>query len=272
LYGQPEPAPRNLPESLLGKKIRMGTQMVAWPQPEPAPPLDANGVHVWAWDLDRAPLDSDWQILSEAEMVRARRFVFPQLRDRYVCAHAAMRTLLGRYSGIPAGQITFASNNYGKPQIEGDPDAQQIQFNLTHSAGLAALAVSWNYTLGIDIEQVRPIDFDVAAHHFSPYELLTLGSLPQPQWLAGFYRCWTSKEALLKGEGLGLNLSLDGFDVEVSPQLPPALIAVAPHTNIQRAWILVELKPAENFIGTLAIHDPTKTFERSSLQCFSLRR
>ena len=31
---------------------------------------------------------------------------------------------------------------------------------------------------------------------------------------------------------MGLNLPLDGFDVEVHPQRPPALIAVAPHTNI----------------------------------------
>ena len=31
---------------------------------------------------------------------------------------------------------------------------------------------------------------------------------------------------------MGLNLPLDGFDVEVHPDRPAALIAVAPHTNI----------------------------------------
>lgn len=248
----------------------MGTQTFLWTQLDRAPVLDQNGVHVWAWNLDRSPLDSDWQVLSEAELVRARRFVFPQDRDRYVCAHSAMRTLLSHYSGMPARQIMLASNSYGKPQIECDPRTQSIHFNLTHSAGLAAIAISRDYTLGIDIERIRPIDSDVAAHHFSPRELITLNNLPAPLWLAGFYRCWTSKEALLKGEGLGLNLSLDAFDVEASPQLAPALIAVAPHANVSRAWTLVELQPADHFIGTLAIHDPAKTFQRTSLQCFSL--
>ncbi len=250
----------------------MGTQIFSWPAAEPAPPFNANSVHVWAWNLDRTPLDSDWQVLSESETVRARRFVHPQNRDRFVCAHSAMRALLSRYCGIHAAEIAFSTNAYGKPKIQYQTDAEPIHFNLTHSAVLAALAVSREYQLGIDIEHVRPIDSDVAEHHFSPHELLTLGRLPEPQWLAGFYRCWTSKEALLKGEGLGLNLPLDGFDVEVNPQLPPALIAVAPQTNIQRAWTLVELKPATNFIGTLAIHDPAKTFQRTSLRCFSFRR
>ncbi len=249
----------------------MGTQILAWPQPDSAPALDHNRVHVWAWNLDRPPSDSDWHILSEEETARARRFVFPQDRDRYVCAHAALRALLSQYTAIPAGQIAFACNPYGKPQVETDPASPPIHFNLTHSAGLAALAVSRDYKLGIDIEMIRPVDADVAAHHFSPSELRTLDHLPAPQWLDGFFRCWTSKEALLKGVGLGLNRPLDSFDVEVSPQLPPALLAVAPQTNIPLAWTLVELKPADHFAGALAVHDPGKTFQRSSLQYFSLR-
>ena len=248
----------------------MGTQTLSWPQLDPAPALDAHSVHVWAWNLDRSPLESDWQILSEAELVRARRFVFPQDRDRYVRAHSAMRRLLSHYSGKPPGQITLDSNSYGKPQMECDPGTHPIQFNLTHSAGLAALAISLGYPLGIDIERIRPIDSDVAAHHFSPHELVILNRLPAPMWLPGFYRCWTSKEALLKGEGMGLNLPLDGFDVEVHPLRPASLIAVAPQTNISLAWSLVELQPADHFVGTLAVHDPAKTFQRTSLQCFSL--
>jgi 4'-phosphopantetheinyl transferase len=250
----------------------MGTQILSWPHSEPAPPLDANSVHVWAWDLDRSPLDSDWNILGEEETLRARRFVYPRDRDRYVCAHSAVRTLLGGYIGIDGAEIIFSNLAYGKPQIHGDNPAQQIRFNLTHSAGIAAFAVSRDHNLGIDIEYVQPIDPEIAKDHFSPSELLTLDTLPPEQWLQGFYRCWTSKEALLKGEGLGLNLPLDGFDVEVCPQLPPALVAVTPHTNISLDWTLVELQPADHFIGTLAIHDPAKTFQRTSLQCFSLPR
>ncbi|MGO8719729.1 MAG: 4'-phosphopantetheinyl transferase family protein [Acidobacteriaceae bacterium] len=249
----------------------MSPQIFSWPHTEPVPPLAANSVHVWAWDLDRLPLDSDWNILSEEETLRARRFVYPRDRDRYVRAHSAMRTLLSVYTGIGAARMIFSTHAYGKPQIHCNESAEQIQFNLTHSAGIAALAVSREYQLGIDIEQIRPIDSEVAEHHFSSSELLTLAALPPEQWLQGFYRCWTGKEALLKGEGMGLNLPLDGFDVEVRPQRPAALIAVAPHSDIASGWLLAELTPAENFVGTLAVRDPAGTFERTSLQCFSLR-
>jgi 4'-phosphopantetheinyl transferase len=248
----------------------MSRQIFSWPQAEPVPALAANSVHVWAWDLDRPPLDSDWNILGEEETLRARRFVYPRDRDRYVCAHSAVRTLLGGYTGVDAAGIIFSTLANGKPQIHSNNPAQQIHFNLTHSAGIAVLAVSRDHTLGVDIEHVQPIDPEIAKDHFSPSELRTLDTLPPEQWLAGFYRCWTSKEALLKAEGMGLNLPLDGFDVEVSPQLPPALVAVTPHTNISLDWTLVDLKPADHFIGTLAIHDPAKTFQSTSLQCFSL--
>ncbi|MES2221043.1 MAG: 4'-phosphopantetheinyl transferase superfamily protein [Acidobacteriota bacterium] len=250
----------------------MGTNILAWPQSDRPPALDKASVHVWAWSLDRSPLDTDWQTLGDAETARARRFVFPRDRDRYVCAHAAMRTLLSHYTGIPAGRMNFSAGQHGKPHVECATGTPPVHFNLTHSAGLALLAVSCDYALGIDVEQIRPIDANVAAHHFSPRELLALDRLPASQWLAGFFRCWTSKEALLKGEGLGLNAPLDGFDVEVSPQLPPALIAAAPHANIPLAWTLLELKPEDDFVATLAVHDPAKTFQRMSLQCFALSR
>lgn len=246
--------------------------MISWPHAEPVPQLETNGVHVWAWDLDCPPLDSDWSVLSNEETLRARRFVYPVDRDRYVRAHATMRTLLGGYLGIEAARINFSTLAYGKPQLEPAPDAPSFHFNLTHSNNIAALAISRDYLLGIDVERIRPIDSDIAEHHFSAHELLILGGLPASLWLAAFYRCWTSKEALLKGEGMGLNLPLDGFDVEVHPDRPAALLGVTPPTNISLAWSLIELQPADGFAGTLAVHDPAKTFRRTSLQCYFLSR
>src|SRR5665213_1983035 len=200
----------------------MRTQTFFWPAAEPVPPLDAKQVHLWAWDLDPPPLPSDWEILSEEEVLRARRFVFPQDRDRYVRAHSAMRTLLGGYTCVSPASISFSTNAYGKPQIQSGNVWERVRFNLTHSAGIAVLAVTRDYELGVDREQVRPNDPEIAGDHFSARELSILQSRPPEQWLQGFYRCWTSKEALLKGEGLGMNLPLDGFDVEVHPLRPPA--------------------------------------------------
>ncbi|MEO6966795.1 MAG: 4'-phosphopantetheinyl transferase superfamily protein [Acidobacteriaceae bacterium] len=248
----------------------MSTQILYWPQTQPVPPLNAKQVHVWVWNLEAPPLPSHWEILSEEEALRARRFVFPRDRDRYVRAHATMRTLLGGYSGVSPATLSFSANAYGKPEIKSGNTPRPVRFNLTHSDATAALAVSDSYDLGIDIEHVRPIEAAIAEDHFSTRELRTLRSLPSEQWLQGFYRCWTSKEALLKGEGMGLNLPLDGFDVEVHPKRPPALLAVRPQAKIASTWRLAELTPAQDILGTLAILDAAETFEDTSLRCFAL--
>ena len=238
-----------------------------------AHPLVEAVVHVWAWDLDLPPTPHNWEILSEEETLRARRFVFPRDRDRYVRAHGIMRTLLASYIDTSPEKILFSSSRYGKPQIQKKQTSQDIRFNLSHSAGVAVLAVSCGYELGIDIEIVRPIDQDVAKGHFSRQELATLQSLPPEEWLQGFYRCWTSKEALLKGEGLGLNLPLDAFDVEAHPQRSPALLNCRPPTSIAPDWLLIDLKPAPDAVCTLAMHDETgqlasQRLRDHTVQCF----
>lgn len=244
-----------------------------WPRAEPVPSLARNQVHVWAWELDRPPQPADWETLNPEESARARRFVFSKDRDRYVRAHCGLRRLLSAYTGMAAAQLAFSNNAYGKPQIQADRNPQTIRFNLSHSDGLAALAVSREYELGIDIERIRPIDAEVAKHHFSPSEQLALRNLPADQWLNGFYRCWTSKEALLKGEGLGLNLTLNAFDVEADPARAPALLGVRPPARFAPGWALVSLLPAPEVVGTLAVRDETGTFsqrepESARLQCF----
>lgn len=248
---------------------RMNAQKIYWPPALQVPALAGSRIHVWVWDLDLLVSEADWKILGPQEAIRARRFVYPQDRDRYVRAHAAMRMLLASYANSAPANIVFSENQYGKPQIPATHRAP-LHFNLSHSAGTAVLAVSQHYDLGVDVEVVRPIHREVAEKHFSPHELRTLQTLPQEQWLDGFYRCWTSKEALLKGEGLGLNLPLDSFDVEVDPQRPPGLIAVRPPARIAPRWRLVELKPAHNTVGTLAVRDEMQTFVNETIECFSL--
>lgn len=249
-------------------KIPMNSPTLLWPGTLEVPPLSLQQVHVWAWDLDVPPLPHDWEILSKEETLRGRRFVFPQDRDRFVRAHSVMRRLLGSYSDVSPAAICFSNNAYGKPQIL-TQNAECLHFNLTHSAGIAALAVSRSHQLGVDVEVIRAIGRDVAEGHFSARELLTLRNLTPESWQAGFYRCWTSKEALLKGEGLGLNMPLDAFDVEAHPERPPALLGSRPPASIAPHWRLIELKPARNALGTLALLDEAEEISDEAIEYFS---
>lgn len=125
-------------------------------------------------------------------------------------------------------------------------------FNLSHSSGICVLAVSRGEEIGVDVERLRPIEEDVARSHFSPRELADLGGLTGDAWTEGFYRCWTSKEALLKAEGFGLNIALDAFDVAVLPGSSPALLGSRPHAGFTRRWQLYELELGENVAAMLA--------------------
>ena len=90
------------------------------------------------------------------------------------------------------------------------------------------LALSTETELGIDVEDLRPIQPEVAEGHFSPTELAALSSLEGEAWLNGFYHCWTRKEAILKAEGVGLNLPLNSFDVSLIPGDPAKILGVRP--------------------------------------------
>jgi len=249
--------------------MRMSAKTFHWPTGGHGTSLPAGQVHVYVWDLDVLQA-ADWEILNEEEAERARRFVFPRDRDRFVRARATLRRVLAGYSGIAAEQICFRNGEYGKPRIATAPHTGPIEFNLSHSADIAVAAVCRNLTLGIDVERVRPIEPEIAEDHFSPHELLALRGLDEKEWLQGFYRCWTGKEALLKGEGLGLNLPLDAFDVEVHPQRPAALLAWRAAAAFAQGWRLFALHPVPETIGTLAVRDPAGELSAANIRCFSL--
>ncbi|MEO6829456.1 MAG: 4'-phosphopantetheinyl transferase superfamily protein [Acidobacteriaceae bacterium] len=248
----------------------MSSQPFLWPVIGKSLSLGDGDVHVFSWGLDSPPTPTEWKTLSEEESRRAQRFVFPRDRDRYVRAHATMRIVLAGYSGLPPGEIPFVDNAYGKPRIDTRKNPQSLRFNLSHSAGIAVLAVAREYELGVDVEILRPIGPDIAEHNFSARELSGLLTLAREEELLGFYRCWTSKEALLKGEGCGLNLPLDSFDVEVDPQRPAALLDSRPPDRFASGWLLFDLQPAHNTVATLAVHDKRQRITADSIHCFSL--
>lgn len=247
----------------------MNIPVLLWPHAEQLPALDQDSVHVIAWNIDRSPETQDWKILDKEETARAQRFIFPRDRDRFVCAHATLRRLLGDCSGTAAAQISFTTAKHGKPRLRNNGN-DCVHFNLSHSGGIAVAAFCRAYSLGVDIERIRELDPALAEHHFSTRERDTLRGLAAEQWQAGFFRCWTSKEALLKGEGMGLNLPLDAFDVEADPALPPALLESRSLTQLPGQWQLFELQPTPGVVGALAVCNGSVPLPENAVRCFSL--
>src|SRR5690606_33310169 len=92
-----------------------------------------------------------------------------------------------------------------------------LVFNLSHTDGLIACAVSRGREVGVDVEWLdrRGGDIDVADRFFSRYEVQALYAQPPERRRDRFFRYWTLKESYIKARGMGLALPLDRFSFEL---------------------------------------------------------
>lgn len=162
-------------------------------------------VDLYLWSLSER---ADPASLSSDEQARADRFVYDRHRHAYIAARVGLRERLGQILGASAVDVAFQYGPQGKPSIADGPC-----FNLSHSGDVACLAIHPTAPLGVDIEAFRSVEDGIAERFFSPTEVAALHTLPAEDQRAGFFRCWTRKEAVIKALGGGLSIPLDAFDV-----------------------------------------------------------
>lgn len=165
-----------------------------------------NEVVVWSVELraSAAQLQQYTSWLSPDELARANRFLFPDIRERFIVCRAALREILGRILGQPPQQVQFRYEKWGKPLLNGTlPDP--LYFNLSHSAELALIGIS-QHPLGIDVEvpHDRVNLKAIVSQILSPQEAIAWEQLPQRQRNSLTLPLWVCKEALLKAMGLGI--------------------------------------------------------------------
>jgi len=182
-------------------------------------------------------------LLSPDERARAARLVFAEHRHHFTVCRGTLREILGRSTGVEPRALAFVQNEYGKPAL---PEGR-LRFNVSHSAGLALIAVSAHRELGVDIERMnrRVAEERIAERFFSPNEAAKLRALPVEEQTHAFFRCWTRKEAYIKARGMGLALPLHSFDVTLGPDEPAAILRGG------EGWEIESLDPAEGFAGAL---------------------
>jgi 4'-phosphopantetheinyl transferase len=225
------------------------------------PPLTPEAVHVWRIPLESPhPLDDAWSVLSEEEQARARRFVQERHRRRFVAAHAALRRILAGYTGLPAPQLRFSTGPHGKPALETSSGSRpRLEFNLSHSADIALVAVARERPVGVDLEQwERDMDhLELAERFFSPAERESLRALAErhDDLVSGFFAAWSRKEAYLTALGHGVTRGLHHFDVTLAPSEPARLLADRIDGAIDR-WRMCSLVPETGFSGALVVADP----------------
>ncbi|WP_444944855.1 4'-phosphopantetheinyl transferase family protein [Microbulbifer sp. ZKSA006] len=179
--------------------------------------IGENEIHVWlVYDekMCNENIISDYfSILSSEEKYRQKRFYFDSHRRQYLITRAFVRSTLSHYNSfIDPSSWRFCKNEYGKPSIENRLDIP-LNFNVSHTKGMIALAVSRGAHIGIDLEwklrESTPLD--IARNYFSSLEVRNLFSLPEDQRINRFFDLWTLKESYVKACGMGLSIPLDQF-------------------------------------------------------------
>lgn len=166
-----------------------------------------------------------------------------------------LRELLGRYLLVNPCELRFTYNRYGKPALDRKLHAERLSFNLAHSGGLALYAFTRDGEVGIDIEQLRDDlgSEEIARQFFSVEEITALTALPEHLRTEGFFNCWTRKEAYIKAQGEGLSLSLQSFDVSLTPGEAALLLATRDDPQEASRWSMRALLPGEGYAAALVV-------------------
>jgi 4'-phosphopantetheinyl transferase len=213
-------------------------------------------VHVWraALDLPSDDLDRLRSVLAPEELRRAEHIVHPQQRSRSISSRGLLRFILSGYLGAEPRSLGFRANSFGKPCLTGQPDGPSLEFNVSHSAGLALYAVARGRAVGVDLERIRA---DVSCEELALYVLSEAErsawlALPPDRRVKAFYACWTRKEAYAKATGMGLAIPLPLIAADAGTGEP----ALTPWPDgVDRtigSWSLRQLPVGPDFAATLA--------------------
>jgi 4'-phosphopantetheinyl transferase len=210
-----------------------------------------DNVHVWVVQISAVDLELCTRLMVREELDRVARFCRSEDHDSFIVSHGVLRYLLGAYLQKDPMAIRFMFGPQGKPLLELEAG---LEFNITHSGDLAAMAFSSRCPIGLDLERVHPFAQleQIARHFLSAEEASEITSLHGAEQRRAFFRCWTRKEAILKATGEGLSASLDGFRVTLLPEEPARLVHIRGNDEAAEPWVLQDLTLPQDYTGALA--------------------
>jgi 4'-phosphopantetheinyl transferase len=212
--------------------------------------LNESQVHFWFTPLTEADprIRELGHLLSSVEIRRAERFHLERDRSSFIISHGVLRQLLGRYLGLKPEDIEYQTGPHGKPSLSPVCGGSSLQFNMSHTYGMAVFALTRSGRIGVDVERMdRNItDRDeIAAGFFSPMEAAVYRALPGEDRVEGFFNCWTRKESFIKAIGDGLTCPLDSFQVTLRPGDQAQLLSV--RNGRAEDWSMVSLEPLNGY-------------------------
>lgn len=162
----------------------------------------------------------------------------------------ALTRMLADACDVPDIDVVLRREESGRLLVASP--TSELRCSLSHSGGLALVAVTLGADVGADLESTGrdTSDWVVWRHVLTADELSSIPAAPADRRIA-LLALWTAKEAVLKAAGVGL--SLDPREIELRAgrlaTLPSALGDV-------RAWSLAYVS-IDGFVAAVACRSPS---------------
>ncbi len=145
--------------------------------------------------------------ISEERQEQINRLQFS--KDKYLSLFSELiiRMHIQKMNLSPNAEIKFFRTEYGKLKVELD----KMHFNVSHSGEYIACGID-NNEIGVDIEEVIPIDIEVSKLVFTKKEIAYINR-DHNNSIDHFYQLWTLKESLIKALGLGFHAELKRLEL-----------------------------------------------------------
>lgn len=213
----------------------------------PLPTGPPDSLEIWLVSPSTWPSE-DITRLDAREQRRAASFRRATDRATYVAAHTALRALAGAYLGRETASISYVREDcpgcgapHGRPALAGLD--LPLHFSLSHTTELALVAFA-SRPVGVDIEAVpAPEAVGAIAASFHPVERSELAGLRGSERSSAAARCWTRKEAYVKGTGEGVS----------SPGFAGVLVGTGTTALPVSGWSLTDVRVPAGFAGACAL-------------------
>lgn len=150
--------------------------------------------------------------LSAYRAERLSKIKLAEKRRESLCAELALNyAALELMPGLKL-PLDIVCGEYGKPALRGG----EFEFSLSHSGGLAAVAVC-DAVLGLDIQEERPCNMALVKRFFAPDEIAALERSENKN--AYFTELWCRKESYIKARGRGLSAGMNNFSAIAMPDI-----------------------------------------------------
>lgn len=204
-------------------------------------------------------------IISANEMESVNRFRFEARQREALLTRALARVALSTYIGCDPHECRFDVSSKGRPFLQDAP--QDLDFNISHSAGCVVIAVSKYAQVGIDTESYARAGeiAEIAPRVLTEKEAAAVDALKNKARNRRLVELWALKEAWSKTSGRGVGSDFLNIEFEIASGKKEAVTS-----NADSGWRFALVDVFQTHATALAVRTEANTLSINTVDGLEL--